>query len=185
MVDRSPRKRGSVCADPTDRPAKPADGSGWFTECRRDWARNRANGALASSGGRLRWYSELQAAIGLPYPFVLAACRRWRIFAAASLTSAALITAAVFLFGFATWISFLQFMFRQLQSTEFFQPKPEFAGAQQSISGLITWLGFSRTAAWTVQAAVTAAAVAGTVALWRSTAPFAEKGELRLRSALR
>jgi alpha-1,2-mannosyltransferase len=119
---------------------------------------------------------------GLMIPLVLAVTGRWRTFAAAGATVAALLLAATLAFGVDVWPAFLEgARFTRLVVLE--------AGntGWHKIQSVFAWVrmwGGSVALAYSVQAAVTVA-VAGVLAwLWRSKADFALKAAALAIAAL-
>jgi len=119
---------------------------------------------------------------GLMIPLVLAATGRWRAFAAAAATVAALAAAVTLAFGTEVWRAFLA-------SGEFTRRVVLEDGntGWHKIQTVFSWVrmwGGPVALAYAVQAAVTLAAAAALVRLWRSDAPFARKAAALLIGTL-
>ncbi len=107
-------------------------------------------------------------------PLVLLASGRWRSFAAAAATLAALTLAVTYLFGWQVWPAFLASShFTRVVVLE--QGGTGFHKIQSVFAWVRLW-GGSIAAAYTLQGIVTLAVAAALVALWRGTASVANKG---------
>jgi hypothetical protein len=119
---------------------------------------------------------------GLMIPLVLAVTGRWRAFAAAAATVAALLAAATLAFGVDVWPAFLEgARFTRLVVLE--------AGntGWHKIQSVFAWVrmwGGSVPLAYGVQAAVTVAVAVALAWLWRSRANFALKAAALAIAAL-
>ncbi len=111
---------------------------------------------------------------GLMIPLVLAATGRWRAFASASATVAALVAIVTALFGVEVWHAFFASAhFTRTVVLE--QGDTGFWKIQSAFAWVRMW-GGPVALAYVVQAAVTIAVGAGLVRLWRSDASRARKG---------
>jgi hypothetical protein len=111
---------------------------------------------------------------GLMIPLVLAATGRWRVFASATATVAALVGIVTLLFGPDVWTAFLA-------STHFTRTVVLEQGGTgfykiQSVFALVRLWGGPVVLAYAAQAAVTIAVGVFLVRLWRGRASFARKG---------
>jgi hypothetical protein len=102
---------------------------------------------------------------GVLFPFVLMIDGRWRVLAAASVTAAALVAASVLAFGLESWQAFFHWM--PVTSEAVFAEGRANLMKMQSLLGLVRWLGGGMAAAWLAQGLLIAAALAGTIWLWR------------------
>ncbi|MGH7101140.1 MAG: glycosyltransferase family 87 protein [Acetobacteraceae bacterium] len=107
---------------------------------------------------------------GLTIPLVLAATGRWRVFASATATVAALTVGVIAIFGTGVWSAFLA-------STHFTRTVVLEQGAAGffKIDSVFAWVRMWNGPVWLaylVQGAVTVVAAAAVVRLWRSKAGF-------------
>lgn len=110
--------------------------------------------------GALCWKPQL----GLMVPFALAAAGRWRAFAAAALSAAALVSASLALFGAGTWRAFLEAV---TASPAMYQSGRILFAGMANPSGAARLLGAAAPLAYGVQAAATLVAAVLVVAVWR------------------
>jgi arabinofuranan 3-O-arabinosyltransferase len=105
---------------------------------------------------------------GILFPIVLAASGRWRVIAAASLTTILLIVMTGWIYGIETWYAFLD----SIPKTEKMVLSDGRMGFYklQSFYGAVLWLGGSLAAAWTIQGIITIAAMILVTWIWRSRA---------------
>jgi len=118
---------------------------------------------------------------GLLVPVALAAGGRWRTFAAALATLAALVAASILLFGWGTWIAYVHSFAgagRVYQSG-----KIDFAGIDTPF-GAARLLGAAPDAAYALQAAATVAALALTGLVWRRCASLPMRCAILLTATL-
>ena len=102
---------------------------------------------------------------GILFPIVLAANGQWRVIAAASVTTAALVAASAAVFGVAAWSAF----FTWLPATSEIILGDGRAGLNklQSLFGVLRWLGFSTTAAFIAQGLLIASCAVALVMITR------------------
>jgi hypothetical protein len=119
---------------------------------------------------------------GVLFPFVLMIDGRWRVLAAASATAAALVAASILAFGFESWQAFVHWM--PVTSEAVFAEGRANLMKMQSLLGLVRWLGGGMTAAWLAQSLLIAAALAGTMWLWRQPVRYEIKAAALSAGAL-
>ena len=110
---------------------------------------------------------------GLLIPLVLAATGRWRGFAAAAVTVAALVAVTTFWFGVETWRAF--FTFAEYTRAIVLETGETGWHKIQSVFSWARMWGAPVPLAYAVQGAVTLAIAAALIWLWRSPAAFALK----------
>jgi alpha-1,2-mannosyltransferase len=119
---------------------------------------------------------------GLLIPFVLAASRRWRAFAAAAATVAVLTLAVTAAFGTDVWRAFFESM-RFTREVVLERGDTGWHKIQSVFSWARMW-GASVDVAYIVQATVTLCVGGATVWLWRSRSPFGLKAAALLIATL-
>jgi alpha-1,2-mannosyltransferase len=100
-------------------------------------------------------------------PFALAAGSRWRAFAAAAATVAALCLFSLALFGTATWVGFINQMTVQRQVLEL-----DSSSLLPTVFGAVRALGFPTFLCWLTQLTSGALALLAVAIVWRSAAPL-------------
>jgi alpha-1,2-mannosyltransferase len=120
--------------------------------------------------------------LGILFPLVLAATGRWRSFAAAAATIAALAVITTFAFGISVWDAFLA-------STHFTRIIVLEAGETgwhkiQSVFSLVRMWGGSVALAYAAQSAITVTMAAALVWLWRAQVDFSLKAAALIIAAL-
>jgi hypothetical protein len=107
---------------------------------------------------------------GLLFPLVLALDRRWRVIGVATLTALALFAASAFAFGLDCWRAFADSVFTAGAITL----SEGLAGLhkQQSLFGLMRWLGADMAAAAAAHLALALGCAAGTIWIWRRNVAF-------------
>ena len=111
--------------------------------------------------------------LGVLIPLVLIVSGRWRVIAAAAVTTVLLAAASWFAFGSGPWEAFIRALLTASQST-LSEGRTEW-WRLQSIFGLVRMLGGGATLAWTLQLVVAGGAVILLCVLWRSRVRFALK----------
>jgi hypothetical protein len=107
---------------------------------------------------------------GLLFPFALAAGGRWRVMAAAAVTSIFLMLLSWIVFGTAPWVEFVDGLGRTKEAI-LSQGLAEFARLQ-SVFGFVRAQGGSETLAYLLQAGITLASATIVWSLWRSQAAY-------------
>lgn len=107
---------------------------------------------------------------GLLIPLVLAATGRWRAFASAAATLAALLALSGFAFGWNIFPGFVEAMTSANASLLGKGALPWFK--MQSIYGFARMTGLGAPAAWAIHGTLALAAAAATLMLWRSRADY-------------
>ena len=107
---------------------------------------------------------------GVLFPFVLAVDGRWRVIAAAAVTSAALGAASLLAFGAEAWQAFVAWM--PVTSAAVFADGRAGLNKLQSLVGVVRWLGGGMTAAWIAQGALMASCAVAVAAQWRRPIPY-------------
>ncbi len=102
---------------------------------------------------------------GILFPLVLALDGRWRVIAAATATAVAMAAASVAAFGLASWYAFVVWL--PVTSEIILGDGRAGLNKQQSLFGVVRWLGGSMSAAWVAQAMLIAACTAGLAMLMR------------------
>jgi hypothetical protein len=107
---------------------------------------------------------------GLLFPVALAAGGRWRVMAAAAVSSFILLLFSWIVFGTAPWLEFLEGLGKTKEAI-LNQGLSDFARLQ-SVFGLVRTLGGSETLAWWLQGGLALASTTVVWMLWRSDAAY-------------
>ena len=108
--------------------------------------------------------------LGVLIPLVLIVSGRWRVIAAATVTTVLLAAASWFAFGSGPWEAFIRALLTASQST-LSEGRTDW-WRLQSIFGLVRMLGGGETLAWTLQLVVAGSAAILLCVLWRSRVRF-------------
>jgi arabinofuranan 3-O-arabinosyltransferase len=103
---------------------------------------------------------------GILFPLVLACDGRWRVIAAAAVTSVTMVAASIVAFGFASWRAFFEWL--PVTSATILGDGRSGLNKLQSLFGAVRWLGGGTTAAWIAQGLLIAGVTVALVLLLRS-----------------
>jgi arabinofuranan 3-O-arabinosyltransferase len=110
---------------------------------------------------------------GLLFPLVLIAASQWRVFAAAAVTTLALVLMSWIAFGTDSWQAFFHWM--PMFSQAFFTEGRATFYKLQSVFGLVRTMGGSEQLAWMLQWMISGTVLVSVVMLWRSRTDYALK----------
>ncbi len=118
----------------------------------------------------------------LLFPLVLLVAAAWRVLAGAALSCAALVIASTAVFGFQSWILFMQTVRKTDPSS--FMPDPHLDAMNQTVFGVLHWLGAPLLVEWIGYSMICVPVVVLVCAVWRQRVGFGLKASALSLGAL-
>jgi arabinofuranan 3-O-arabinosyltransferase len=119
--------------------------------------------------------------LAVVFPIVLVAAGQWRALLGAAVSVAVVAAVTTIFFGFDLWLDFFHFFASRLASL---RPDPLTVATQQSVYGVLVWLGVSGSIAKIIHVCVAAPIVVMVCMVWRRPVPYALKAAAAALGAL-